>query len=115
MILNLVELLASFLAVMFVVTIHEYAHAYVAVKCGDFTPQINGRLSLNPMRHFDPIGIVIFAITGFAQADPRNGKISDESPVGKALLGHKVGDKVEVETPRGVVTYKVVALENAKA
>ena len=56
----------------------------------------------------------IFTITGFAQANPREGKISDESPVGKALLGHKVGDKVEVETPRGITTYKVVALENAK-
>ena len=56
----------------------------------------------------------VFTITGFAQANPREGKISDESPVGKALLGHKVGDKVEVETPRGITTYKVVALENAK-
>lgn len=56
----------------------------------------------------------VFTITGFAQANPAEGKISDESPVGKALMGHKVGDKVEVETPRGVTTYKIVALENAK-
>ncbi len=53
-----------------------------------------------------------FTITGFAQADPANGKISDESPVGKALLGHKVGDKVEVEAPRGTTTYKITKLEN---
>lgn len=49
-----------------------------------------------------------YKITGFAQADPETGKISDESPVGKALLGHKVGDKVTVEAPRGVMTYKIV-------
>ena len=55
-----------------------------------------------------------YTITGFAQANPAEGKISDESPVGKALMGHKVGDKVDVETPRGVTTYKIVALENAK-
>lgn len=55
-----------------------------------------------------------YTITGFAQANPAEGKISDESPVGKALMGHKVGDKVEVETPRGVTTYKIIALENAK-
>lgn len=55
-----------------------------------------------------------FTITGFAQADSTKGKISDESPVGKALLGHKVGDKVSVEAPRGVMTYKIVKLENNK-
>ena len=53
-----------------------------------------------------------YTIVGFAQADPAAGKISDESPVGKALMGHKVGDKVSVEAPRGVMTYKIVKLEN---
>ncbi|MBQ5994542.1 MAG: transcription elongation factor GreA [Clostridia bacterium] len=48
-----------------------------------------------------------YKIVGFAQADPANGKISDECPVGKALVGHKAGDKVTVETPAGVVTYKI--------
>ena len=55
-----------------------------------------------------------FTITGFAQADSTKGKISDESPVGKALIGHKVGDKVSVEAPRGVITYKIVKLDNNK-
>ena len=53
-----------------------------------------------------------FTITGFAQADSTKGRISDESPVGKALMGHKVGDKVSIEAPRGVMTYKIVKLEN---
>lgn len=55
-----------------------------------------------------------YTITGFAQADPQKGRISDESPVGKALMGHKVGDKVTVEAPRGAMTYKITALENEK-
>lgn len=55
-----------------------------------------------------------YTITGFAQANPTAGKISDESPVGKALLGHKVGDKVEVEAPRGIMTYKITNLQNEK-
>ena len=42
-----------------------------------------------------------YKIVGFAQADPDEGKISDESPVGKALIGHKVGETVEVEAPIG--------------
>jgi transcription elongation factor GreA len=53
----------------------------------------------------------VFHITGFAQANPAEGKISDESPVGKALMGHKVGDKVVVEAPRGEMTYKIVKID----
>lgn len=49
-----------------------------------------------------------FRITGFAQANPAEGKISDESPVGKALLGHKTGDTVMVEAPRGIMNYLIV-------
>lgn len=55
-----------------------------------------------------------FTITGFAQADSIRGKISDESPVGKALVGHKAGDKVVVETPNGNITYKITKLDNGK-
>jgi len=51
-----------------------------------------------------------YKIVGFAQTDPINGLISDECPIGKALMGHKVGDKVVVETPNGEVTYKITAI-----
>ena len=51
-----------------------------------------------------------YKIVGFAQANPREGKISDECPVGKALLGHKVGDKITVEAPAGSMTYKITAI-----
>jgi len=51
-----------------------------------------------------------YSIVGFAQADPAVGKISDESPVGKALIGHKVGEKVTVETPAGVMEFKIVEI-----
>lgn len=46
-----------------------------------------------------------YTIVGAAEANPREGKISNESPIGKAILNHKVGDMVAVETPSG--TYKV--------
>lgn len=52
-----------------------------------------------------------FKITGFAQANPDDGSISDESPVGKALLGHKLGDKVTVEAPRGTTVYKITEID----
>ncbi|MBO5944695.1 MAG: transcription elongation factor GreA [Clostridia bacterium] len=51
-----------------------------------------------------------YSIVGFAQADPAVGKISDESPVGKALIGHKVGEKVTVETPAGTMEFKIVEI-----
>lgn len=51
-----------------------------------------------------------YKIVGSNEADPRNGKISDESAVGKALLGAKVGQTVKVETPAGVSKYKIVTI-----
>jgi len=52
-----------------------------------------------------------FYLVGATEADPRNGKISNESPFGKALLGHKVGDVVEAETPGGKVRLKLLKIE----
>ena len=51
-----------------------------------------------------------FKVVGTVEADPMNGKISDESPIGKALMGRKVGDKVEIVTPAETSTYKVVSI-----
>ncbi len=65
-----IGLVASFCAVAIVLTLHEFSHAYVAYRCGDPTPKWNGRLSLNPMRHFDLIGLVCFALVGFGWAKP---------------------------------------------
>jgi transcription elongation factor GreA len=48
-----------------------------------------------------------FTVVGSVEADPLNGKISDESPIGKALLGKKLGDDVEIVTPTNTATYKI--------
>ena len=53
---------------------------------------------------------VEYQIVGFAQADPIEGRISDDSPVGKALLGHKEGDVVEAEAPGGISVYKIISI-----
>ena len=45
---------------------------------------------------------------GTVEADPLNGKISDESPIGQALLGKKEGEAVEIVTPAETITYKIV-------
>ncbi len=51
-----------------------------------------------------------FAVVGTVEADPLKGKISDESPIGKALLGKKVNDTVEIKTPAETTEYKVVTI-----
>ena len=53
----------------------------------------------------------MFSIVGSNEADPVNGKISNESPIGSALLGTKVGDEVEVTTPNGVNLYKILSIK----
>ena len=50
-----------------------------------------------------------FQVVGTVEADPLNGKISDESPIGQALIGKKEGDKVEIKTPAETATYTVAA------
>ncbi len=52
-----------------------------------------------------------YTIVGSAEADPFDGRISNESPVGRALMGHTVGDVVEVETPGGRMRMTIVAIE----
>ena len=51
-----------------------------------------------------------FTIVGMAEANPREGKISNESPIGKAILGRKIGDSVKVETPGGTYTVKILKI-----
>lgn len=57
---------------------------------------------------FDP---ETFSVVGAKEADPRNGKISNESPIGSALMDHRVGDVVEAETPGGRIKFKILKIE----
>lgn len=52
-----------------------------------------------------------YYVVGAKEADPRNGKISNESPIGRALMDHKVGDVVETETPDGKIALKILKIE----
>lgn len=58
--------------------------------------------------------IVEYTIVGSAEADPYELKISNESPVGRALLGKKIGDVVEVQIPDGTTKYKVLNIEKGE-
>ena len=53
---------------------------------------------------------LVYHVVGTMEADPTAGKISDESPIGKALMSKKVGDKVEIKTPAGSHSYKIIEI-----
>ena len=52
----------------------------------------------------------VYQLVGSAEADPRKGKISDDSPVGRAIIGRSAGDVVDVETPAGTIQIKIVEI-----
>jgi transcription elongation factor GreA len=52
-----------------------------------------------------------YTIVGAAEANPREGKISNESPIGKAILNHQVGESVPVETPNGTYKVKIIKVK----
>lgn len=77
--------LAYLLAIFYGITVHEFAHAFMAVKQGDETPRLAGRLTLNPLAHLDITGLIILLLAGFGWGKPvlvnpynfKHGKISD--------------------------------------
>jgi transcription elongation factor GreA len=76
------------------------------------TPRTNGKIRLGSKVQLKGGrgNIKAFQVVGTVEADPLNGKISDESPIGKALIGKTEGDKVEISTPSETITYTIVAI-----
>lgn len=56
--------------ILFAISVHESAHAWVAYKLGDPTARDNGRISLNPLRHLNPLGMIMMLLVGFGWASP---------------------------------------------
>ncbi len=68
--LTLPTLISRILIMLISLTVHEFSHAFTADRFGDTTPEANGRLTLNPLRHLDPIGSLLILIAGFGWAKP---------------------------------------------
>ncbi|HID32397.1 MAG TPA: site-2 protease family protein [bacterium (Candidatus Stahlbacteria)] len=85
------DLILSIPPILFAITIHEYAHGYVAHRLGDPTPYFAGRLTLNPVRHIDPIGAIVFLLAGFGWAKP--------VPIDSSRLGIRGMRKVSFAGP----------------
>lgn len=67
---ELIQLIATIIAVALVMSLHEFAHGFIALKCGDDTAKINGRVTLNPIVHFDLIGFLCLVFFHFGWAKP---------------------------------------------
>ena len=66
----LLALVLSIPGILIAITFHEYAHAWAADKLGDDTPRKQGRLTLNPLAHIDPFGIILLLFAGFGWGKP---------------------------------------------
>ena len=65
-----IQLLLFIPVILISLTVHEYCHGYAAYLCGDTTAKWNGRLTLNPLKHLDPIGTIMMLFFGFGYARP---------------------------------------------
>ena len=78
------------------------------------TEQVGGRVRLGSRISVTEAGLAdheTFLLVGAAEANPLEGKISNESPLGKALLGQRLGDEVEIDAPAGRITFRIVSIE----
>ena len=86
------------------------AHAVII----DETEDSEGKISLGctiKVEDMETGDEELYAIVGSQEANPMEARISDDSPFGKAMLGKKVGDVVEVEAPIGIVKYEIIKIE----
>lgn len=67
---NLSQVLIFLPGIILGLTVHEYCHALVAFMCGDSTAKEQGRISLNPLKHIDPLGFIMLIFVGFGWAKP---------------------------------------------
>jgi len=98
--------LALVFAVLSAMTIHEFAHAYVALKCGDPTAKNFGRVTLNPVKHIHPAGFLMLLLVGFGWAKP--------VPVNPLRFKSRVRDEIFVSLA-GIVTNLVAAFFSVAA
>lgn len=87
---------------------YQLDNAVIIDAAGNDTVSMGSKVTVN--RKNDGVQSV-YEIVGFAQSNPTDGKISDESPVGKALMGAKVGETVVVEAPIGNLELEIVTIE----
>jgi len=104
---NLPEILFQMIAFLFAISVHESAHAWTASRCGDPTARMLGRVSLNPIRHIDPIGTVLLPLVAAISHIPMLGW-AKPTPVDPRNFQHPVRDDI-LTSVAGPVSNFIVA------
>jgi transcription elongation factor GreA len=85
-------------------------NAVIASSTGGATVTVGSTVRLEKVNSTNGNMSMLYTIVGSEEADTASGKISNVSPLGSAVIGHKVGDTVSVQTPKGMMAYKIAAL-----
>jgi Zn-dependent protease len=104
---RIVEILYQMIAFLFAISVHESAHAWTASRCGDPTARMLGRVSLNPIRHIDPIGTVVLPLVAAISGIPLLGW-AKPTPVDPRNFRHPVMDDI-LTSVAGPVSNFIVA------
>ena len=96
-----------------IATLEERLRNARVIDTGDVTTDVVSVGSHVKLRDVDAKTTVDYHIVGSAEANPAENRLSNESPVGKAIIGHKKGDTVEVAAPRGSLKFKILDIKAA--
>jgi Zn-dependent protease len=121
--IDIVDIVFQLIAFLFAISVHESAHAWTANQCGDPTARMLGRITLNPIKHIDPVGTILmpliamvtgFPVIGWAKptpVDPRNFK----NPVGDDILTSVAGPVSNfLVASLAVVVMLIIAVTSAE-
>ena len=96
-----------------IATLEERMRNARVIESGDVTTDVVSVGSHVRLRDLDAKTTVEYHIVGSAEANPAENRLSNESPVGKAIIGHKKGETVEVSAPRGSLKFKILDIKAA--
>ena len=94
-----------------IATLEERLVAARVIDAGDVSKDVVSIGSRVRLRDVDAKETIEYHIVGSAEANPAEHRLSNESPVGKAIMGHKKGETIEVSTPRGSLKYKILEIK----
>jgi transcription elongation factor GreA len=96
-----------------IATLEERLKDARVIDAGDVTTDVVSVGTIVRLRDVDAKETIEYTIVGSAEADPAEYRLSNESPVGRAILGRKKGETVEVSAPRGSLKYKIMDIKAA--
>jgi len=106
--ISTVEILFQIIAFLFAISLHESAHAWSAYRLGDDTARLLGRISLNPIRHIDPVGTILMPLIAAITHIPLIGW-AKPTPVNPLRLRHPVRDNVLVAAAGPISNFLAAA------